>query len=124
MIYCLGNTARFMPITLVKQAILAYTRRSNFKHPNVRKKMNTATQTTETTTETLSFEDALKELEHIVGNLESGKAPLEDSISLYERGDRLRKHCEKKLADAQTKIEKISVNKDGSLSTAPLDEQE
>jgi exodeoxyribonuclease VII small subunit len=86
--------------------------------------MNTATQATEKNIEMLSFEEALKELEHIVGNLESGKAPLEDSISLYERGDSLRKHCEKKLADAQTKIEKISVNKDGSLSTAPLDEQE
>lgn len=74
--------------------------------------------------DTLSFEDALKELTDIVGKMESGNVPLEDSVKLYERGDALRKHCEKKLADAQAKIEKISVNKDGSLSTAPLDEQE
>lgn len=74
--------------------------------------------------EDLSFEAALKELETIVGNLESGQAPLEDSIALYERGAALRKHCEKKLADAQAKIEKITVNNDGSLSKEPLDEQE
>ena len=83
--------------------------------------MNTATATP---LDTLSFEDALKELTDIVGKMESGNVPLEDSVRLYERGDALRKHCEKKLADAQAKIEKISVNKDGSLSTAPLDEQE
>ncbi len=82
--------------------------------------MNTAA----TALETLSFEDALKELTDIVGKMESGNIPLENSVAMYERGDALRKHCEKKLSDAQAKIEKISVNKDGSLSTAPLDEQE
>lgn len=86
--------------------------------------MNTAAAQAAEPIEKLSFEAALKELETIVGNLESGQAPLEDSIALYERGAALRKHCEKKLADAQAKIEKITVNNDGSLSTEPLDEQE
>lgn len=69
----------------------------------------------------MSFEDALTELETIVRSLETGKAPLEDSITAYERGMELKKHCEKKLRDAQAKIEKIVVGKEGSLKTQPLD---
>lgn len=74
--------------------------------------------------ENLSFEAALGELETIVRDLETGKAPLEDSISAYERGAALKKHCEKKLGEARSKIEKISVNADGSVTTAPFGEQE
>lgn len=74
--------------------------------------------------ENLSFEDALAELETIVRDLESGKAALADSIAAYERGTALKLHCETKLREAQSKIEKISVNSDGSLSKAPLAEQE
>ncbi|GJL85257.1 MAG: exodeoxyribonuclease 7 small subunit [Micavibrio sp.] len=70
----------------------------------------------------LSFEDALGELEGIVRNLETGNTKLEDSITAYERGTQLKQHCEKKLKDAQAKIEKITVGKDGSISTKPLDE--
>ena len=72
--------------------------------------------------ESLSFEDALGELETIVRNLETGKAPLEQSIDFYARGVALKEHCEKKLRDAQAKIEKITVGKDGKLSAGPLDE--
>ena len=71
--------------------------------------------------ETLSFEQALGELESIVRNLESGKVPLEDSIAAYERGAALKAHCAKKLAEAQAKIEKITVGKDGKINTTPLD---
>ncbi len=71
----------------------------------------------------LGFEDALTELEVIVRNLETGNTKLEDSISAYERGMELKKHCEKKLKDAQAKIEKITIGKDGSIKTAPLDEE-
>lgn len=71
----------------------------------------------------LSFEDALKELENIVGALESGKAPLEDSIQSYERGMALKQHCEKKLSAAQEKIEKITINPDGSTKTEPFDKE-
>lgn len=68
----------------------------------------------------MSFEDALGELETIVSALESGKAPLEDSIQAYERGIALKKHCEKKLGEAQEKIEKISIGSDGSLKAEPF----
>ena len=71
----------------------------------------------------MTFEDALTELEGIVRGLESGKAPLEDSITAYERGMALRAHCEKKLREAQAKIEKITVAKDGKVSTVPLDQE-
>ncbi len=72
--------------------------------------------------EGFSFEEALVELEAIVKNLETGGTALEDSITAYERGIALKKHCEKKLRDAQAKIEKITVNSDGSVSAEPLDE--
>ena len=71
--------------------------------------------------EKLSFEEALVELETIVRQLETGEAPLEDSITAYERGVMLKKHCESKLRDAQEKIEKISIDQNGSVSTQPLD---
>lgn len=73
--------------------------------------------------EKLSFEEALVELETIVRDLESGKAPLETSITAYERGIALKKHCEAKLNEAKAKIEKITVSKDGTIATQPLDEE-
>jgi len=70
----------------------------------------------------LSFEDALKRLETIVSRLESGEASLDESITLYAEGDRLRAQCEKRLADAQARIEKISLGTDGSpTGTTPFD---
>lgn len=74
--------------------------------------------------DTLSFEDALVELETIVRSLETGEAALEDSITAYERGVQLKTHCEKKLRDAQAKIEKISISSDGTAQTQPLDPEE
>lgn len=71
----------------------------------------------------MNFEDALGELEGIVRALETGEAPLEKSIESYERGVALKKHCEAKLKDAQAKIEKITVQPDGTLSTKPLDNE-
>ena len=61
----------------------------------------------------LSFEDALTRLESIVSRLESGQAPLEESITLYEEGARLKKHCEDRLKAAQLRVEKIVVGADG-----------
>lgn len=61
----------------------------------------------------LSFEAALAELEQIVRTLEQGQAPLDESIALYQRGDRLKRHCEARLKDAQARIDKITVNADG-----------
>ena len=72
----------------------------------------------------LSFEKALGELEEIVRALESGNAPLEESIEQYERGIALKTHCEEKLAEARLKIEKITLSPDGSVKTEPFDIKE
>ena len=55
----------------------------------------------------MSFEEALVELEAIVGRLERGQGTLDDAISAYERGSNLKKHCQKKLDEARMKVEKI-----------------
>lgn len=68
-----------------------------------------------------SFEDALTELERIVRELESGKGDLETSIEAYEKGMVLKQHCEAKLKEAQAKIEKITINDDGSVKTQEFD---
>jgi exodeoxyribonuclease VII small subunit len=64
----------------------------------------------------LSFEDALKRLEAIVQQLESGDVPLEKSIELYSEGDKLRAQCEQRLKAAQAKIERIQVGADGQAA--------
>jgi exodeoxyribonuclease VII small subunit len=70
----------------------------------------------------LSFEDALRQLEEIVARLESGDASLDESITLYSRGDALRAQCEARLKDAQARIEKITLGSDGKPSgTEPFD---
>ncbi len=63
--------------------------------------------------ESLSFEDALKQLEEIVRSLEAGTAPLDESIERYQRGDRLKRHCEARLKAAQARIDQISVDASG-----------
>lgn len=65
---------------------------------------------------TMSFEDALSELERIVKGLEGGQQKLEDAIGAYERGALLRRHCEAKLAEAEARVQAIVVAADGSLS--------
>ncbi|MCA6289904.1 exodeoxyribonuclease VII small subunit [Phenylobacterium sp.] len=67
----------------------------------------------------LSFEQALAELERIVGQLETGQAPLEDSIALYERGALLKAHCEARLEAARLKVEKIVVGPAGAVASEP-----
>jgi exodeoxyribonuclease VII small subunit len=70
----------------------------------------------------LSFEDALAELEQIVKTLEQGTAPLYESIELYQRGDRLKRHCEARLKAAQARIEQIAFGADGKPSgVTPFD---
>jgi len=69
----------------------------------------------------LSFEDALSELERIVRGLEGGQLKLEDAITAYERGTALRRHCEAKLADAQARVQAIVAGSDGGLSLATID---
>ena len=67
----------------------------------------------------LGFEDALKELEEIVRALEQGKGKLEDAIRSYERGAALKAHCERKLAEAEARIEKIALGADGVPRVEP-----
>ena len=67
----------------------------------------------------MSFEDALEELEDIVRTLEDGKGKLEDAITAYERGTKLKVHCEKKLKAAQAKVEAISLSADGEVAAEP-----
>ena len=64
----------------------------------------------------MSFEDALKALEEVVRKLEGGEVPLDDSISLYERGELLRKHCQARLDAAQARIEKVVAGPDGKAA--------
>lgn len=61
-----------------------------------------------------SFEEALKELETIVKELEEGKEPLEKAIDKYSEAMKLVKFCGDKLNNAQEKVNKI-LNEDGSL---------
>lgn len=72
------------------------------------------------TTEALSFEAALKELEGIVARLEQGQVDLEDSIALYERGQVLKAYCESKLKAAEMRLEKL-VQNGGQMSAQPAD---
>ena len=69
----------------------------------------------------LSFEDALAELEKIVRGLEGGQQKLEDAIGAYERGARLRAHCEAKLAEAEARVQAIVAAADGSVALRPAD---
>ena len=69
----------------------------------------------------LSFEQALAELEKIVSELESGQAPLERSIEVYERGAALKAHCESKLEAARLRVEKIVVGPNGAVSAEPAE---
>jgi exodeoxyribonuclease VII small subunit len=70
---------------------------------------------------TLSFEEALAELEQIVRGLEGGQQKLEEAITAYERGAALRRHCEAKLAEAEARVAAIVERADGSLGTRATD---
>ncbi|MCR5871393.1 MULTISPECIES: exodeoxyribonuclease VII small subunit [unclassified Sphingomonas] len=69
----------------------------------------------------LSFEDALRELERIVGQLETGDVPLDQAITLYERGDALRRQCQARLDAAQARIEQVRADANGNVTgTTPF----
>ena len=72
----------------------------------------------------MSFEEAMRELEGVVGQLESGDVELEKSIALYERGAALKKRCEEKLKDAEEKVAALTLDETGApKGTAPFDPQ-
>ena len=70
----------------------------------------------------LGFEEAMKELEKIVRDLESGQVKLDDAVKAYERGAALKKHCEAKLTDARAKVEKIT-GAGKTLGLEPVDRE-
>ena len=73
----------------------------------------------------MSFERALKELEAIVGRLERGDVELEESITIYERGEALRNHCDRLLKQAEAKVVKLTAGQQGQpTGTQPLDRPE
>jgi exodeoxyribonuclease VII small subunit len=74
--------------------------------------------TDETDLNTFSFEDALRELEMIVQRLERGDVPLDESIALYARGETLRALCQARLADADARIQKLTVDAGGVVTGA------
>ena len=69
----------------------------------------------------LSFEEALRELEQVVGQLERGDVALDQSIALYERGAALKAHCEARLAAAQARIEQIALAEGQPAGLKPFD---
>ena len=62
-----------------------------------------------------SFEESLKELEHIVNQLEEGDLALEDSLKLFENGVRLSRECRERLTAAERRIEVLMREADGTL---------
>lgn len=72
--------------------------------------------------EEMSFEEAMAALESVVERLDRGDVPLEDSITLYERGAALKARCEAKLKEAEEKVAKLTLSADGQpTGTEPLD---
>ncbi len=63
--------------------------------------------------EKMSFEEALTALDEIVRRLETGKVKLDEAIEIYEKGQLLRKHCERKLSAARSKIDQITASLNG-----------
>src|SRR5262245_35577765 len=85
-------------------------------------RQRTMTMANETPVDDLDFETALRELEEIVNRLESGRVDLKASIAIYERGEALKIHCEALLRDAEARIERITLSREGRpTGTEPLD---
>jgi exodeoxyribonuclease VII small subunit len=71
--------------------------------------------------ETMTFEEAMAALEQVVGALERGEVPLEQSIALYERGAKLKAYCAEKLKDAEEKVELIRAQEGRAVGTTPAE---
>ncbi|MCZ6815028.1 MAG: exodeoxyribonuclease VII small subunit [Alphaproteobacteria bacterium] len=76
---------------------------------------------TDSDVQKMSFEDALDELGDIVKQLENGSIKLDQAIGAYERGAKLKAHCEKKLSEAKAKVEKISLGPAGPEGAEPVE---
>ncbi len=69
----------------------------------------------------VTFEDAMQELEDVVKKLEDGRLPLEEAIASFERGSLLKQHCQKKLTEAQLRVDKIQTTSTGEIALVPFD---
>jgi exodeoxyribonuclease VII small subunit len=69
----------------------------------------------------MSFEEAMRELDAIVRQIEEGRGELDQAIAAYERGVSLKKHCESKLKEAEMRIEKITTTAEGGLAASAFD---
>jgi len=69
----------------------------------------------------LNFEEALKALEEIVQELDSGSIDLDKAVEAYEKGNQLKLHCEEKLKEAKMRIEKIEVSKNDEFTKELID---
>jgi len=67
----------------------------------------------------MNFEDALAELEQIVRRLEGGQVKLDEAIMSYERGAQLKRHCERKLNEAQQRVDRIVIGPEGAVGVEP-----
>ena len=77
---------------------------------------------TNTDVSKMPFERAIEELESIVKRLEEGKVPLEESVTIYERGEALKRRCDELLKQAEARVEKITLDSAGKpTGTEPLD---
>ena len=75
----------------------------------------------QTPVEAMSFEDAMAALEQVVGALEKGDVPLDQSITLYERGAALKANCEARLKAAEEKVAQITLGEGGQpLGMTPV----
>lgn len=82
------------------------------------------TEPTNADVKKLNFERAIEELETIVKRLEDGKVPLEESVTIYERGEALKRRCEELLRHAEARVDKITTDASGKpVGTEPLDIQ-
>ncbi|MDE2789921.1 MAG: exodeoxyribonuclease VII small subunit [Paracoccaceae bacterium] len=72
------------------------------------------TETTDKPISEMTFEEAMAELEDVVSKLEQGQVALDDSVSLYERGAELKRHCHEKLQAAEEKVKMITLGPDRS----------
>ncbi len=78
---------------------------------------------TDTPVDQMTFEQAMKELEAVVGQLERGDVALDQSIALYERGAALKNRCEDELKRAEEKVAAITLDSAGQpTGTAPVEE--
>ncbi len=78
---------------------------------------------TDTPVDQMTFEQAMKELEAVVGQLERGDVALDQSIALYESGAALKKRCEDELKRAEEKVAAITLDSGGQpTGTAPVEE--